>query len=62
MSRVLPALEELIRIVKNVGMVGRKTKKEHASVRKLPMAWGILFLIVFNACKTHGKLCIDEMF
>lgn len=37
MSLVLPALEEPIRIVKNVGMVGRKTKEEHASVRKLLM-------------------------
>lgn len=30
MSLVLAALEEPIRIVKNVGMAGRKTKKEHA--------------------------------
>ncbi len=35
MSLVLTALEEPIRIVRNVGMAGRKTKKEHALVRKI---------------------------
>lgn len=34
MSLVFAALEEPIRIVKNVGMAGKKTKKEHALVRK----------------------------
>ncbi len=33
MSLVFAALEEPIRIVKNVGMAGKKTK-EHALVRK----------------------------
>lgn len=60
MSLVLPAMEEPIRTVKNVEMVGRKTKKEHASVRKFPMAivnpWFMKICYFFNAWKTHGTL------